>query len=259
MIPPNLLILNYHKIESRTDIGITTRHPDDFRKDLKTLVQKGYQTVNFYDLKKPEQLPEKPVIITFDDAYLSFYESAFKILKEHKMKAVVFVPVNFINKKNEWDVQLFGKKYRHMSEDQLREISENNIEIGSHTLNHKYLNDLQDHELVKELELSKTKLESIVGKNIISISYPFGKFNNRVLQFARKYYDFDVGLLPSFFQNSNSLRPFERINIYRIDSQKDFQKKLEYKKYPGLKAKNRLIQFGSWATILLKKLQVQNG
>ena len=255
MIPGNLLIINYHKIEPNADIGITARNPYDFKNDLQELVHQGYQTINFADLLGPQRIPEKPIIITFDDAYLSFYEVAFDLLKELGMTAVVFVPVNFIGEFNNWDVQFFNKKYRHMSLMQLKEISENNIEIGSHTLNHKYLNALNDLELEKELQASKQKLETIVNKPVYSVSYPFGKFNKRVIEMAGKYYDFGVRLLPSFLKkNASHKLMLKRINIYRIDSRQDFQQKLDYQNHPVLLVKNWLIQQGAWATILLNKV-----
>ncbi len=255
MIPPNLLIINYHKIEIKSDIGITTRHPDNFAADLQELDNQGYKTINFQDLLSPIKMPEKPIIITFDDAYLSFYESAFGLLKGKKMKAVVFVPVNFIGKMNNWDVQILNKKYKHMSEEHIVEIYENNIEIGSHTLNHKFLNSLPDLELERELRASKEKLETIINKPVHSISYPFGKYNKRVIKIAEKYYDFGVKLLPSFFKdNFNQKLILNRINIYRNDSRKDFRRKLEYQNYLGLLTKNWLIQQGAWATIFLNKV-----
>jgi len=255
MILKDLLIINYHKIESKADIGITTRHPDDFKKDLQEIVRQGYQTINFNDLLINNGIPKKPIIISFDDAYLSFYEMAFEILKDMGMKAVVFVPVNFIGEMNNWDVQFFNKKYMHMSRAQLKEISENNIEIGSHTLNHKYLNNLPDSLLEEELFSSKQKLESIVNKPVYSISYPFGKYDNRVMDAAGKYYEFGVQLLPSLLKRHvNEKMTLKRISIYRHDSRRDFLRKLNYPNHPGLVIKNQLIQQGAWATIMLNKL-----
>jgi peptidoglycan/xylan/chitin deacetylase (PgdA/CDA1 family) len=255
MIPQNLLIINYHKIEPKTDLGITTRHPDTFRCDLQEIENLGYQTINFYDLLSPAKLPDKPVIITFDDAYLSFYEVAFAMLKERKMKAVVFVPVDYIGQSNNWDVQFFNKKYKHMSRDQLKEISENSIEVGSHTLSHTYLNGLTDFELEKELRSSKQKLEKITDKPVLSISYPFGKYNKRVIEATAKYYKYGVQLLPFFIKQKSSHKLLlKRINIYRVDSRKDFRRKMDYQNYPGLLFKNWLIQQGAWATILLNKV-----
>ncbi len=256
MIPSNLLIINYHKIEKKSDIGLTARHPEAFKRDLDTLVQEGYTTINFHHLKAQGKLPAKPVIITFDDGYLSFYDVAFKELLKRNMTAVVYVPVNYIGKSNDWDVQLGYKKYAHMTAQQLQEIAEQNFEIGSHTLNHKYLNGLSDSELEKELGESKRMLEEQTAASVISVSYPFGKYNKNVLKLSQKYYDFGVQLMPPFFRDSpDNKLCLQRINIYRTDSAATLKKKLSYSNYKLLIIKNRLIQQGAWATILLKKMR----
>lgn len=250
----NLTVINYHKIERDSDIGLTTRHPADFNDDLECMLQNGYQTITFKDLKENLSLPNKPIIITFDDAYLSFYENALNSLIDRGMKAIIYVPVNYIGKTNNWDVQLFNKKYLHMDEQQITEISNNGMEIGSHTLSHKFLNYLDDINLKLELEKSKVVLEEILKKNVLSVSYPFGRPNRKVLQAAREYYEFGVQLLhfkqyPSGFENLS----LKRINIYRTDSREFFLKKIEFDKYPSVKIKSQLIQCGAWATILLQK------
>ena len=110
MITLNTPVINYHKIEPETDIGITTRHPSDFIEDMKLLLRNGYTPVTFKDLKHKKELPNLPVIITFDDAYLSFYKYALNFLTENRLKVVLFVPAGFIGKTNDWDVQFFQKK-----------------------------------------------------------------------------------------------------------------------------------------------------
>ena len=257
MIAQNLTIINYHKIETDRDFGLTTRHPSDFNDDLECLLQNGYKTVTFKDLKENKNLPDKPIIITFDDAYLSFYENALNFLLAKSMKAVVYVPVNYIGKTNNWDVQLFNKKYVHMNEQQLLKISNKGIEIGSHALSHRFLNHLNKEELKLELKRSKEVLEKIIYTDVLSVSYPFGRANLKVLEIAKKYYDYGVQLLHSKKYPSSYINlSLKRINIYRTDSREFFLKKLEFDKHPIVKIKSQLIQFGAWATILLQKIKV---
>ncbi|MCB0282403.1 MAG: polysaccharide deacetylase family protein [Calditrichaeota bacterium] len=255
MLPQNLPILNYHKIDNKPDVGITTRHPDDFMKDLAILKQQGFNSINFKHLKE-NKLPKKPVLISFDDAYESFYSEAFPILKEFQMTAVVFVPVNFIGKFNTWDVQIGRKKYRHMNESQLIEISKSGFEIGSHSLTHRSLTFLDEKSLISEIKTSKEVLQDITGENIISFSYPFGLLNNRVIKYVQEHYAYAVQLIKFKQQlNGTSLYSIPRINIYRMDSEKAFIKKLDFRNNTGLVFKNKLIQSGSWATVLLQQFK----
>jgi peptidoglycan/xylan/chitin deacetylase (PgdA/CDA1 family) len=256
MIPENLTIINYHKIELDSDIGLTSRHPDDFSNDLDLLNQNGYTTITFKQLKNNSSLPEKPIIITFDDAYLSFYDRALDILKSKRMKAVIYVPVNYIGKKNDWDVQFFKKEYWHMSELQIADASKQGMEIGSHALSHRLLNNMSDKNIKHELKESKEVLENITADEVISVSYPFGRVNKKVLNYTKEYYDFGVQLIHSNTFNGyfNQLY-LNRINIYRTDSVKIFLKKLELYKHPLIKIKNQFIQTGAWATVIMQNIR----
>ena len=77
----------------------------------------------------------------------------------------------------------------YLSSVQLREMTQSRIvNIGSHTMSHKDLSLLNSQELKYEFEESKRKLEQAVGKEIMDISYPFGKFSAAVIEEAKKYY-----------------------------------------------------------------------
>ena len=254
MIPHSLSIINYHKIEKNSDIGITTRHPDQFRLDLEVITENGYTPITFHDLHLKRHIPEKPLIITFDDGYQSFYDTALPVLKQHKMKAVIFIPVNYIGQKNNWDVQFFKKKYGHMDKKQIADVAAEGMEIGSHALSHCYLNDMNSEKIKHELRKSKLVLEEITAKEVISISYPFGRVNKKVLSLAKEFYKYGVQLLHSnTFEGELQSLCLTRINIYRTDNRKTFLKKLEYNKYPWLRLQNRLIQSGALATVLMQK------
>jgi len=255
MIPHSLSIINYHKIEKNIDIGLTTRHPDQFRDDLEVIIDNGYTPITFHDLYSKRNIPEKPLIITFDDGYLSFYDTALAILKQHKMKAVIFIPVNYIGQKNKWDVQFFKKEYWHMDKKQIVDVADEGMEIGSHALSHCYLNDMNNQNLKHELKKSKQLLEEMTGNEVIAISYPFGRVNKKVLSLAKEFYKYGVQLLHSnTFDSQFQSLCLTRINIYRTDNRKNFMKKLEYTKYPWLRLQNRLIQSGALATVLMQKI-----
>lgn len=251
-------IINYHKIEPQFDIGLTTRSPKQFRADLDTIEKEGFTPICFADIGSQSPLPTKPIIITFDDAYHSFYKWAFPELLKRNMRCVVYVPTAFIGKSNSWDVQTKSKKYFHMSMPELKEIANAGIEIGSHTVNHQFLNGLNAPSLKNEFETSKQQLEDITGKAILSISYPFGKANRKVLNTAQKYYNFGVKLLPLFVNGRESTLnalALNRINIYRSDSAKVFKKKMNWQYNRFVRYKNILIQQGAWATIGLQKIK----
>ena len=122
--------------------------------------------------------------ITFDDGYLSIYESACPILKDRGITATIYTVVDALGGINEWDRRAGDQEEKMMSAAQARELAENGFEIGSHTLTHPHLPNLPDDQLRQEIVDSKHKLEDIIGREVASFSYPYGDYDCRVLDLA---------------------------------------------------------------------------
>lgn len=132
------------------------------------LIQKlGYTPTNFQNIENGE-IPEKPIILTFDDAYDDFYTKAFPELQKRNMTAVIYLPSNKLNTKD------------YMTFAQIKELRNNNIEIGSHSLNHADLGSLNEENLRKEIFDSKYFLEKLTDKKVLSFCYPYGIYNPRI-------------------------------------------------------------------------------
>lgn len=120
------------------------------------------------------QLPEKPVVLTFDDNYQGFYDNALPLLKKYKFPAAMFVHTNFVGSK-------VGRA--KMTWDELKELASGDlVTIGSHTQSHP--NDitlLTPSDQRTELEQSKKILEDKLGKPVDYFAYPDGK-NDSVTQ-----------------------------------------------------------------------------
>lgn len=136
----SLPVLMYHHIlESSSRLGDYVISPQQFESDLQFLSSHGYQTVTIQEILRftqaGEPLPEKPVLITFDDGYESTYAYAYPLLKKYEMKAVVSIIGSY--------TELFSDpneprhlNYSHLSWEQLREMLDSGVfEIGNHTTN----------------------------------------------------------------------------------------------------------------------------
>lgn len=166
-------VLMYHHIRNYNDpsdqIGINLSvSPEKFATQLDLIQKDGYQTVTFQDIESGN-IPEKPIILTFDDGYQNFYDYAYPELKKHNMKAVSFIITDYTTKSD------------YMNENEIKEISRNGIEIGSHTKSHPDLSSVTPTKANTEITESKSILENIIGKKIISICYPSGKYNDSVI------------------------------------------------------------------------------
>ena len=167
-------ILMYHYIRDYTDpndpggisLSVST---EKFASQLNYLKSRGYHTITFTDVKK-NQIPSKPIILTFDDGYVDFYQNAFPELKSHNMVAVTFIITDFNG----------GDKY--MNDTELREIDKYGIEIGSHTVSHPNLTTASPFHATRQIVDSKLVLENKIGHPIISFCYPSGKYNPAIVQ-----------------------------------------------------------------------------
>jgi peptidoglycan/xylan/chitin deacetylase (PgdA/CDA1 family) len=122
------------------------------------------------------------VVMTFDDGFQNFFTHALPVCERHDVKVTVFCVAGFLGKSSSWDAL---PKQPHLTATQIREISMLGHEIGSHTLSHANLTLLSEKNLVAELSESKKILEDIIGKPVISLSFPFGRMNRRVWDAAR--------------------------------------------------------------------------
>jgi peptidoglycan/xylan/chitin deacetylase (PgdA/CDA1 family) len=125
---------------------------------------------------------ENEFSITFDDGYMSVYEHAYPALRDRNLTAAVYMVADAIDGINEWDRRAGDKKEPMMTAQQVKELSEAGFEIGSHSLTHAHLTDLPDDRLRAELVDSKRKIEDLIGKEVVSFSFPYGDYDCRVLE-----------------------------------------------------------------------------
>ncbi len=179
-------ILLYHYLEYNQDLKDTIRTslsvtPFWFEKQLEDLRYNGYHTISFADLyttiEKHSKLPQKPVILTFDDGYRDFYTDAFPLLKKYKAKATVFIIPGFLDKPN----YLFDWQVKEIANDNTRLVT-----IGAHTMHHPALTSLDPQKAFEEILDSKKFLEKNYNQPVTVFNYPYGLFNNDVIDLVKK-------------------------------------------------------------------------
>lgn len=202
-------IFMYHHVRDIDDpndpIGnYLTSTSKQFKNQLDLIESLGYTPVTFEELEKGIK-PAKPIILTFDDSYIDFFTVAYPELKKRGLSAVLYVITG----------SLGGEKF--MNEDQVLEVSKNKIEIGSHTVTHPLyavnLRTLNNTDLRKELVESKTTLERLLNKEVISFCYPGGKYSQHVSEEVEKFgYHYAVTVNPG---DAPFSAPFD-LNRYKV-------------------------------------------
>lgn len=178
--PEGFPILEYHMVqqEDPKDAYAYNVPVEDFQQQLDYLQEQGYTTISIRDYLRAKkgllQLPEKPIILTFDDGYESNYKELLPILEERGLKATIFMVTNDIGKDG------------YLSWQQLKDMEKRGIEIGSHTANHLPLTGMSLDEAREEVKLSKLLMEWNGMKTIYTLSYPNGKYTTDLEQMLKE-------------------------------------------------------------------------
>lgn len=173
--PVGVPVLNYHQINDR-DKNALTLSSRQFAAQMDYLSVAGYHTITVDELadalEKGRALPEKPVLLTFDDGYRDNYDVAYPILKAYGMKAIIFPVTDYVS-----------RYPNYLTWEQMKNMQQNGIEFGSHTLNHVDLTTLGNAEaLQKQLIHSKAALEWRLNRPITFLAYPCGSRNPSVIE-----------------------------------------------------------------------------
>jgi peptidoglycan/xylan/chitin deacetylase (PgdA/CDA1 family) len=185
---------------------------ETFTNQLDWLLEKGYHPVSLSEVEKSylerKALPERSVMLTFDDGYLNNYEYAYPLAVAKKIPITIFLSTGFI-----------GEKEEMLTWAQVKEMQNSGwVEFASHGVNHKRLRKLSDSEIEMELLESKNKLEEITGKTANSFCYPYGAFDKRVRRLVFKAgYQMDFGTRQAVNRWMwNAKRPLKRFHYLYI-------------------------------------------
>ena len=206
--PTGFPILEYHMINDIPDIDSKSYavSPSDFNAQLDYLQQNGYNTITMQEFVLARQgkfqLPDNPIILTFDDGYVDNYEIMMPILRAHKMKAVVYVIANELGKPG------------YLNIEQLQEMQGRGIEIGSHTANHRPLLGLNQAELLHEIGDSKIFIEWSGINEAGSLSYPNGLYNDEIIKIIKNK-NYHTAVTGDAGLNDFNTNPYllQRVNI----------------------------------------------
>ena len=178
-----ILSLMYHRFDENK-YPSTNIKMDIFKKQIKIIRDLRY---NFYDpkgLEKNFYLPklEKRILITIDDAFLSFYEVAWPYLKKEKIPFILFVSTKTVGKNG------------YMTWDQIQELEkETTAYIGNHSHTHSYLVDQKNEDFIIDIATSSSIFKEKIGYNPIFFSYPFGEYSALIKEHISKNFKFSFG------------------------------------------------------------------
>ncbi len=173
-------VLNYHQINDTAKNPLTV-NVEQFDAQMKFLSDNGYHTITPEQMldawEKGTELPEKPVVITFDDGYVDNYKNAFPVLKKYDMKATIFLISDYM--------EVYPN---YVTWPQAKEMYDSGlINIESHTLNHSTLTELPStRDVQNQLFGSKQAIEYRLKNKVKFIAYPCGAYNGDIMKLTEE-------------------------------------------------------------------------
>jgi peptidoglycan/xylan/chitin deacetylase (PgdA/CDA1 family) len=187
-------VIAYHNVGvPRADEypGLTTPVPE-FEAQIKLLSKMGYTAITPADwLRWRDEgmaLPEKPVMLVFDDAYEEAAAHALPLLQRYGFRAACMVVTSCIGTTNRWDEEAGRPSFQLMRATQIVEWSQKGIEFGGHTSRHPELPYENDEVVEQEIAQCKKDLTTLLGKPPSSFAYPFGGFSAAAEAAVRRHF-----------------------------------------------------------------------
>ncbi|MBD3321107.1 MAG: polysaccharide deacetylase family protein, partial [Chitinivibrionales bacterium] len=240
----------FHQVSVRPRWGVSHYSAGAFGQVIETLQSKGQISCTVSQaataLKHHNSAAPPLFCISFDDGFQDFYNLVLPLLDKCRHKVTLFPIAGYIGKTAAWDV---FPPQTHCTASQVRLIAESGHEIGSHSLTHPDLTMLENKDLKKELEESKKTIEDIIGKEVVSISFPYGKWNNRIWRTARECGYTCAASYGFSGQPGNGIFPMT--GVYSFDSPEAiFEKAGDFSAFSPVYAQSRIMpHFAKGSTV----------
>jgi peptidoglycan/xylan/chitin deacetylase (PgdA/CDA1 family) len=225
----------YHMISEPQTVADTRQACPSrrFEKHLQLLLKEGYTPVSIdriaaYYAEK-SSLPNKAVLITFDDGFEDNYLNAFHILQRYNVPAIIYLATEFIGQTNKWMPVPTYSQRKMLSWTQIQEMSSHGIQFGSHTVSHPKLTELDDDCVSKELVQSKQTIEDRLGLECRHFAYPYGLLTEKTRDWVQQA-GFKTACSTQSGFNNAKCDPLilHRIDVYGNDSLWKFQQKVTF-------------------------------
>ena len=194
----------YHRFEENkypsTNIKIA-----DFIKHIELAKKNGFNFIKADDFENnlKTNKNKKKILLTIDDAFKSFYDQAWPILKNKKIPFILFVNTREIGSRG------------YMTWEQIKEISkENFVHIGNHSYSHDYLIDKTDDEIIKDINLARKDFKENLGYNSPFFSYPFGEYSQSFKRIVKNFgFQYAFGQHSGVSDDTKDFFEFPRFSI----------------------------------------------
>ncbi|RIK56816.1 hypothetical protein DCC62_30180 [candidate division KSB1 bacterium] len=211
-------VLLYHRIDTEADKAWQPFcvSPDDFARQMAWLAQQGYRTIDLHALlnyyERDEPVPEKALVITFDDGYYCNYSRAFPLMAKYDFTGTVFLAGNLMRAD---DAPPAESRQGFMSWNEIRDM-------------HVKMTDLSRERLHREIFESREVIAAQLGAAVDFFCYPFAAFDSGISDCVQEAgYRGACGGPPFYEEGPASPFAIGRTEILWNDSFAQFRFKIE--------------------------------
>lgn len=234
-------VLAYHAVSDLSDDPVLAEYgvpPRRFAEQLDALARHGWRFVDLGTvlaaLDGRVRLPEKALLVSFDDAYVDLLAEGCPILEQRGIPAVAFAVAGLTGGLNEWDRPLGARELRLLDADGLRALPRHGVEVGSHGMNHRPLPRLEAAEAEREVRESAAALESLGLPRPRAFSYPHGEWSPEVVRAVQAAsYQAAFTVTPGRIERGSDRYALPRIEVLASDSALVLRLKLATARWPA--------------------------
>lgn len=202
-------ILMYHAISDAP--GPTSIAPHVFAEQMRALADSGLPVVT------PDALADPPaprmVVITFDDGFADFADTAWPILRDHGFRPIVYLPSGRMGGTDSW---AGGHVPPHplMRWDQVLSLADQGVEFGAHSISHPDLTTLDAASARHEIEASGAEISARLHRPVRHFAAPYGASNAAIRRMIAKRYDSAVGTRLDVARSGDDIHDLPRLEMY---------------------------------------------
>lgn len=213
--PAEIDVLMYHSISREP--GPTSIAPEKFRGQMRALHECGFHCASLATVddwyRAKSTLPERTVVLTFDDGFADFEEAAFPVLQEYGFSATVFLPTGRMGGVEDW-YGANASPRRLMTWEQVQALAAHGIEFGGHSVTHADLARLEPRELEREIRQSQDTIAEKLGRPTRTFAPPYGSTNAAVQAELSRWSRVSVGTSLGRADRRSEIQDLPRIEMY---------------------------------------------
>ncbi len=230
-------VLVYHALMDAEDPGAHFVHvlKEEFSRQMQWLYEQGYKTLSLDELYEAitgkHEIPDKAVVLTFDDGYSSLFTHATPVLQKYGFKAVLFLTTGAVgcdSYKCLPNCELYPADDRPLNWDELLQMKASCWDIQAHGHRHFAHADLSPTELEQEIMDCNKSIKAHLGHIPRYYCYPYGSYTVGTLRGITKLnMKAAFSVQPGFASRKSDIRRIFRIGVDIGDDISSFQLKVE--------------------------------